>query len=105
LPEGEWVQVAGTYDGKQLKVYVNGELTKATDVSGNPWASTEQVYIGADPGCGNRCQWVGIIDEIAVFNVTLGDNDIKALTRGYEGASNVSTMRKLATIWGELKAD
>jgi hypothetical protein len=40
-----------------------------------------------------------------VFNVTLGDNDIKALTRGYEGASNVSTMRKLATIWGELKAD
>jgi hypothetical protein len=105
LPEGKWVQVAGTYDGKQLKVYVDGELAKASDVSGNPWASTEQVYIAADPGCGNRCQWNGIIDEIAVFNVTLSDNDIKDLVRGYEGASAVSSTGKLATIWGDLKAD
>jgi hypothetical protein len=88
-----------------LRIYINRVLSNEAHASGNPWASTKQVYIAADPGCGNRYQWVGIIDEIAVFNVTLGDNDIKALTRGYEGASNVSTMRKLATIWGELKAD
>ncbi|MFQ6042346.1 MAG: LamG domain-containing protein [Candidatus Poribacteria bacterium] len=105
LPENEWVQVAGTYDGKQLKVYVNGELAKAADVEGNPWASPEQVYIGADPGCGNRCQWVGVIDEIAVFNVTLNDDDIKTLSKGYENASAVSPTGKLATAWGNLKAD
>ena len=105
LPEGKWVQVAGTYDGKQLKVYVDGELEKATDVDGNPWACIEQVYIGADPGCGNRCQWNGVIDEIAVFNVTLSDDDIKDLAKGYEGASAVSSTGKIATIWGNLKAD
>jgi len=105
LPQGEWVQVAGTYDGKQLKVYVNGKLAKAADVEGNPWASTEQVYIAADPGCNNRCQWVGVIDEIAVFNVTLGDDDIKALANGYDNSSAVSSAGKLATTWADLKAD
>lgn len=105
LPEDEWVQVAGTYDGKKLRVYIDGALSNEADANGNPWASAEQVYIAADPGCGNRCQWDGIIDEIAMFNVTLGDDDIKALARGYEGASAVSSTGKLATIWGDLKAD
>ena len=105
LPEGEWIQVAGTYDGSQLKVYVDGELMKAADADGNPWASGEQVYIGADPGCGNRCQWVGVIDEIAVFNVTLSDADVKALANGYEGVMAVDSAGKLAVVWGFLKTD
>ena len=105
LPEGEWVQVAGTYNGKQLKVYLDGELMKAADAEGNPWPSFEQVYIAADPGCGNRCQWVGIIDEIAVFNVTLDDADIEALANGYEAGMAVSSAGKLAATWGYLKAN
>jgi len=104
LPEGEWVQVAGTYDGSQLKVYVDGELANTADVEGNPWASPEQVYIAADPGCDGRCQWTGIIDEIAVFNVTLSDADIRALANGYEGFSAVSSKEKLVTTWGYLKS-
>jgi len=105
LPEGEWVQVAGTYDGEKLRIYVDGVLSNEADASGNPWASTEQVYIAADPGCDNRCQWVGIIDEIAVFNVTLDDDDIKTLANGYEGLHAISSAGKLANTWGDLKAD
>jgi hypothetical protein len=105
LPEGEWVQVAGTYDGTQLKVFVNGEMVKAADVSGPPWACVEQVYIGADPGCGNRCQWVGVIDEIAIFNVTLSGDDVKALANGYEGGMAVDSAGKLAVAWGSIKTN
>jgi hypothetical protein len=103
LPEGKWVQVCGTYDGKKLRIYVDGSLSNEADASGKPWASTEQVYIGADPGCGNRCQWVGIIDEIVVFNVTLTADDVKSLARGFAGASAVAPIDKLATTWGSIK--
>ncbi|MBM3240709.1 LamG domain-containing protein [Candidatus Poribacteria bacterium] len=103
LPEGKWVQVCGTYDGKKLRIYVDGSLSNEADASGKPWASTEQVYIGADPGCGNRCQWVGVIDEIVVFNVTLAADDVKSLARGFAGASAVAPVDKLTTTWGSIK--
>jgi len=104
LPENTWVQVCGTYDGTKLKLYINGQLSSENAAKGNPWASAEQVYIGADPGCSNRCQWVGIIDEIAIFNVTLSDDEVKALSNGYEGAMAVSDAGKLATLWGNIKS-
>ncbi len=105
LPENEWAQVVGTYDGSKLKIYIDGNLANEENASGPPWASPEQVYIGADPGCGNRCQWVGVIDEIAVFNVTLSDADVKALSNGYEGSMAVDSAGKLAVAWGFLKAN
>jgi len=71
---------------------------------GNPWASTEQVYIGADPGCGVRGQWVGVIDEITVFNVTLSDADVKGLSSGgVEGLNAVESDNKLTNTWGQIK--
>ena len=46
---------------------------------GPPWASPEEVYIGADPGCGKRCQWNGIIDEVVIFDTVLSDDDVVKL--------------------------
>ena len=100
LPEGETIQVAGTYDGGKLRVYVDGELAGEADASGSPWASPEQVYIGADPGCSNRCQWVGTIYEIAVFDETLSDGDVRGLV---DGLTAVSSAGKLATTWADIK--
>jgi len=105
LPENVWVQVCGTYDGKKLKIYIDGNLSNEFDTSGNPWASTEQVYIGADPGCSVRGQWVGVIDEIAIFNVTLSDADVKGLANGFAGANAVEPDNKLTSTWGQIKRD
>ncbi|MBM3240708.1 LamG domain-containing protein [Candidatus Poribacteria bacterium] len=106
LPEGKWVQVCGTYDGKKLRIYVDGSLSNEADASGKPWASPEQVYIGADPGCNNRCQWIGIIDEIAVFNVTLTADDIASLAvSGLSGVlTSVDSAGKLTTTWASIKS-
>jgi len=94
IPTGEQIQVAGTYDGAKLKVYVNGALAGEADASATPWASGENVYIGADPGCNNRCQWVGTMYEITVYDETLSEDDI---------STAVSSAGKLATTWGEIK--
>ncbi len=104
LPAKAWVHLVGTWDGSQLHVYVNGKLQNSEDAKGPPWASPEEVYIGADPGCGMRCQWNGIIDEVVIFDVTLTDDDVAKLGDGIEGALAVNAAGKIATTWGELKS-
>ena len=101
IPTGERIQVAGTYDGAKLKVYVNGASEGEADASATPWASTENVYIGADPGCNNRCQWVGTMYEIAVFDETLSDAEIESYVDGIVTA--VSPAGRLATTWAGIK--
>ena len=102
IPTGGRIQVAGTYDGSKLRVYVNGDLAGESDASGSPWASPEQVYIGADPGCGNRCQWNGVMYEIAVFDETLSDAEVNSFSDGI--ATAVSLEGKLTASWGLIKA-
>lgn len=103
VPAKEWVHLVGVWDGAQLHVYVNGKLQNSEDAKGPPWASPEEVYIGADPGCGMRCQWEGIIDEVVVFNVALSDDEVQKLGEGIEGALDVDAAGKMATTWGKLK--
>lgn len=104
LPSKEWVHLVGTWDGAQLHVYVNGKLQNSEDAKGPPWASPEEVYIGADPGCGKRCQWNGIIDEVVIFDTVLSDDDVAKLGEGIEGALAVEAAGKIATTWGSLKS-
>ncbi len=104
VPAKEWVHLVGTWDGAQLHIYVNGELQNSEDAKGPPWPSPEEVYIGADPGCGKRCQWNGIMDEVAIFNVTLTDAEIAKLGGGLESALAVEAAGKIATTWGQLKS-
>ncbi len=100
----EWVHLVGVWDGAQLHVYVNGKLQNSEDAKGPPWPSTEEAYIGADPGCGKRCQWEGIIDEVVVFNVALSEDEVQKLGDGIEGALDVDAAGKMATTWGKLKS-
>lgn len=107
LPAKEWIHLVGVWDGGKLHIYVNGELQNSADAAGPPWASTETVVIGADPGCGGgngRCHWNGIMDEIVIFNVALSEGDVKSLGNGIEGALDVDAAGKTTTTWGKLKA-
>jgi hypothetical protein len=104
LPAKEWIHLVGTWDGAQLHVYVNGKLQNSEDAKGPPWACPEEVYIGADPGCGKRCQWNGIIDEVVIFDTVLTDDDVAKLGEGIEGALAVDAAGKIATTWGSLKS-
>jgi len=100
IPTDEKIQIAGTYDGAKLRVYVAGKLAGEIDAAGTPWASPEQVYIGADPGCDNRALWVGTMYEIAVFDETLSDADISGFVGGITA---VSSEGKMTTTWADIK--
>ena len=79
--------------------YAKSTAPSWSSQSGPPWASPEEVYIGADPGCGKRCQWNGIIDEVVIFDTVLSDDDVVKLGEGIEGALAVEAAGKIATTW------
>jgi hypothetical protein len=105
-----WYHLAGIADGSgNIKVYLNGE----EDGRGSSNLTTAKInlFIGArhpnSGAAGITDPFPGILDEIAIFNVALTEDDIKdIMTDGLKkvvGISAVSTSGKLATTWGEIR--
>ncbi len=105
LNDNKWHQVAGTYDGKTVKVYIDGEFEVSNPAAG-PFIPGPK-YIGSRDD--KQEAFTGLIDEIAFFNVALSDNDIKEIYEGglsvALGFAAVSPQAKLTTTWGKLKSE
>ena len=105
LDDGDWHHVVGTFDGDDMKMYVDGiqeGVTKVGPVTGN--STPEGVAIASD-GFG-REYWRGAIDEVAIFNVGLEADEIEEIMN--DGLSrfalDVSASGNLVTTWSGLKA-
>ena len=105
LNDDEWHQIAGTYDGKKVNVYVDGEL-EASNAAAGPFVAGAK-YIGSRDD--KQEAFTGLIDEIAFFNVALSDDDVKAIAdSGLSialGFAAVSPQAKLTTAWAKLKSE
>jgi hypothetical protein len=66
--------VAGTYDGSEMKLYVNGELV-GTLSAPEPDTFTNPVTMGSGYGTG----WFlnGTIDEVRIYNRALTEEEIR----------------------------
>ena len=104
----EWQHIAGTYDGKTLIAYLDGEVvaTKEHVKPGPTWNGGETpLHIGACPRYSEYTN--GIIDEVVIFNKALIDGEIRTLMNA--GLANimagqeVSLSGKLSTAWGNIK--
>ena len=104
LNDDKWHQIAGTYDGKKVNVYVDGEL-EASNAAAGPFR-TGPKFIGSRDD--KQEAFTGLIDEIAFFNVALSDDDVKTIAdSGLSvalGFAAVSPQAKLATVWSKLKS-
>jgi len=83
IDENRWYHIAGTYDGFNLKIYVNG-VPKNTTSSVGLSGVNQPAYIGYD------AVWLdffdGIIDDVRVYDRALDANEILQLcAEGYEG--------------------
>ena len=80
---GAWYHVAVVYDGTQTAagagetIYVNGELDSVHAADPSLAANTQDVLIGNLPGGGNN--FIGMIDEVAIWTRALSSGEIKSL--------------------------
>ncbi len=76
LPLNTWTHVAGTYDGSQLRFYVNGVLVTTTAVTGSIATAPNPLRIGGNSIWG---EWFnGLIDEVRVYSRALTQSEIQA---------------------------
>jgi len=99
IPFGEWHHLAGTYDGAEIKVYVDGELAASSAQEGNINITDTPLKFANDFG-GRMI--VGILDEIRFSNVPLTEAEIKKSMNGLAAA--IEPSGKLATVWGKVKS-
>jgi hypothetical protein len=79
-----WYFAVATYDGSDMRIYLNGQEIARTDRTGGISTSSANVWIGDNPGP-DRKQFDGIIDEVAIYNRALSDTEILSLYNGDAG--------------------
>ncbi len=72
LAQGEWHHIACSADGQTLTAYLNGLATESTPM-GAITSSPAPVLIGSD---GWSCDWIGAIDEVAIYNRALSADEM-----------------------------
>ena len=102
--DGKWHHVVATYDQKNLRLFVDGQPSGQTALSTKPLTCEAPFMIGGQPPDGGG-GIKGIMDEVCLFNLGLGDDDIKGIyddgIKQYVLA--VESKGKLTTTWGTLK--
>jgi hypothetical protein len=76
LPPNAWSHLAATYDGANVRLYVNGALAATTAITGNIAATTNPLRIGGNAVWGEF--FSGLIDEVRVYNRALSLAEVQA---------------------------
>jgi len=77
-PDDNWYHIVFTYDGSQMKIYVNSVLDNTGSASGDIDVNTKDILIGSGwSGLSqNNYLFDGIIDEVAIYNRSLSQTEI-----------------------------
>lgn len=96
----EWHHLAGTYDGAELRIYVDGELEASQAQKGKINVSEGAPFKFAHDFGGRTI--VGILDEIRISDNAQPQDKIRKSMEGLEAAA-VKLSGKLATSWSKIK--
>jgi len=94
LPKDEWYHLAFTFDGttRELKGYYNGELkaSKICEAGRSIYPTPSDLRLG-NTGAGGA--FSGSLDEVAVWNHVLTEDEILAAMDGHLGGANPNASR------------
>lgn len=74
----DWTLVTVTYDGSDLKIYIDGSLENSASQFGNIVVTNENLHLGIQAR-DNSYPWNGKIDELAIWNKALTSTEIQEL--------------------------
>ena len=74
----EWHHVAGTYDGANINLYLDGSLDATVATTSPIGVNAANVLLGENPEAAGR-NWDGLIDDVRVYNRALSAAEIGEL--------------------------
>ena len=100
IQDGEWHFLVGTWDGKTIKLYIDGKLESEMPCKGKLSPNNDPLFIGARGGSGRFL--TGALDEIKMYNYALTREEILNDMKD-PAPKAVDSQGKLATTWGTIK--
>jgi len=79
ISQGTWYHLAGTYDGEQVRIYINGVLQNASINAGKLSNSNLQPLFFADNSGATGRYFDGMIDEFKIYDVALSPGRVYGL--------------------------
>jgi len=91
LSTGAWHHVCGTYDGANIRIYIDGveDSAEPAPYSGGITTNNFDVYIGDNAEKPNR-HWRGMIDDVRIYNYALDQGEVGKLLCNYPAAGDVN---------------
>ncbi len=77
IPMYEWMHIAVTYNGKEVRLFQNGNLTASQECTGKVTGFPDTFYLGSAERPFNAFR--GSLDEVKIFNRPLSKNEINKL--------------------------
>ncbi len=95
LEPGNWYHVAGVFDGKTAKIYLNGELADTKTAVGTmqvPVQAARKIVVGGDVTSSGGCEapYKGAISLARVYTRSLSKNEVQTLA--VRGLNRVNTI-------------
>jgi glucose/arabinose dehydrogenase len=90
VPTDKFTHITGTFDGSTVRLYKDGQLVGESEFFGNYTADPGvPLRIGSAAYCSSCNRWSGIIDDVRMYNRTLGEDEIKQLFDMSDVSSNL----------------
>jgi hypothetical protein len=97
LPNDEWVHIAGTYDGTDVKVYINGDLAGSEDATaGTGLLLQDSNGLAIGDAVDVDREFPGAVDDARVYGYALTDAEVAYI--GTQGTGNVP-LTSIANIY------
>jgi len=102
IADGTWHHLAKWYDGKSIRMYIDGKIDAQTDTKKLAKNGKDALWIGARPG---DVFATGLIDEVGLFTKALSEDELKSVMKeSLTKLASVEAKGKLSTTWGDVKS-
>ena len=81
LPTGRWVHVAATYDGKVMRLYMDGRQCASLERHGPVVGNERHLCLGSYD-VNHRAYFDGLLDEVKILHRALSSEEIATRARG-----------------------